>query len=98
MEFDHMPPIVQRAFSLAVQGGGYCLGMVAKPCGVVSVCLIGSGLIWGRICHKKDEPNHHPHANTTGRIKFRHCANTPFYIDVFTPFDTSVGLCLYRHW
>ena len=30
--------------------------MVAKPCGVVSVYLIGSGLLWGRICHKKMNP------------------------------------------
>ena len=43
---------------------------------------------------KKDEPNHHPHSNTTGRINIGHCANTPFYIDVFAPFDASVGLCL----
>ena len=56
--------------------------MVVKPCGVVSVHFIGRGLLWGRICHKKDEPNHHPHPNTTGRINIGHCANTPFYIDV----------------
>lgn len=30
--------------------------MVAKPCGVVSVYLIGSGLLWGRVCHKKMNP------------------------------------------
>ena len=35
----------------------YRLGMVAKPCGVASVYLIGSGLLWDRLCRKKDEPN-----------------------------------------
>ena len=75
----------------------YRLGMVAKPCGVVSVYLIGCGLLWGRVCHKKDEPNHHPHPDTTGRFNIGHWASTPFYIDVFAPFDAVVGLCLYRH-
>ena len=65
--------------------------MVAKPCGVVSVYLIGCGLLWGRICHKKDEPNHHPHPNTTGRINIGHCANTPFYIDVFAPINALLA-------
>lgn len=76
----------------------YHLGMVAKPCGVVSVYLIGSGLLWDRICRKKDEPNHHPHPNTTGPFNICHCANTAFYIDVFGPFDAPVDLCLQRHW
>ena len=75
----------------------YRLGMVAKPCGVVSVYLIGCGLLWGRVCHKKDEPNHHPHPDTKGRFNIGHWASTPFYIDVFATFDAVVGLCLYRH-
>ena len=50
----------------------YCLGMVAKPCGVVSVYLIGSGLLWDRLCRKKDELNHHPHPNTTGPFNICH--------------------------
>ena len=59
--------------------------MVAKPCGVVSVYLIGCGLLWDRICHKKDEPNIHPHPNTTGEFNIGHCTHTLFYIDVFAP-------------
>ena len=82
---------------ISCAGMGYRRGMVAKPCGVVSVYLIGRGLLWGRICHKKDEPDHHPHLDTTRRFNIGHCANTPFYTDVFAPIDASVGLCLHRH-
>ena len=76
----------------------YRLGMVAKPCGMASVYLIGSGLLWDRLCRKKDEPNHHPHPDTTGPFNICHCAIKAFYIDVFGPFDAPVGLCLQRHW
>ena len=40
---------------------------------------------------QKDEPNHHPHPNTTGRINIGHCANTPFYIDVFAPINALLA-------
>ena len=64
--------------------------MVANTCGVISVYLIGCGLLWGRICYEKDEPNHHAHPNTAGGLSIDHFVNTLFYIDVFAPI-----LCTY---
>ena len=83
MEFDQMPRSFSGRFHWLCRDG-ILPRHVAKPCGVVSVYLIGCGLLWGRICHKKDEPNHHPHPNTTGLINIGHCANTPFIL-MFLP-------------
>ena len=97
MEFDQMPPIVQRAFSLAVQGWDIASAWLLSPAAWSQFILLVAAYYGAVFATKEDEPNHHPHPDTTGRFNIGHCANTPFYIDVFTPFDAVVGLCLYRH-
>ena len=97
MEFDQMPPIVQRAFSLAVQGWDIASAWLLSPAAWSQFILLVVAYYGAVFATKKMNPIITRILNT-GRINIGHCANTPFYIDVFTPFDTSVGLCLYRHW
>jgi len=42
--------------------------MVAKSCGMVTICDIDCGILCRGVCHEKGKPNHHTHPNATSIV------------------------------
>lgn len=95
MEFDQMPPIVQRAFSFAVQGWDIASAWLLSPAAWSQFILLLIAY-YGAVYVAKKTADHLSYLDPARRVKNYYNTNTLVCINVPPFVDAAVGLYVHR--